>query len=176
MRRPDFFIVGAPKCGTTAMVRYLATHPDVFVARKEMHFFGKDLQFGHQFYRRAEKAYMAEFEKWEGQRRGGEGSVWYPSSKLAAAEIKAFNPDARIIIMLREPVEMLYSLYSTFCWDGNEQLPTFEEAVTAESDRRAGRNIPRRTYFAAGLLYHEVVDSRNKCAGISTRSDASASM
>ena len=48
-RRPDFFIVGAPKCGTSALAHYLAAHPDIFMGRKEMHAFGADLCFGSQF-------------------------------------------------------------------------------------------------------------------------------
>jgi len=73
--RPDFFIVGAPKSGTTAMADYLGAHPKIFLARKEMHFFGSDLRFGPQFYRRDLGAYLAEFDGWKGQRRVGEASV-----------------------------------------------------------------------------------------------------
>ena len=155
--KPDFFIVGAPKCGTTAMADYLAAHPEVFMARKEMHFFGADLRFGPQFFRRDLAAYLSEFDAWKGQRRAGEASVWYLFSTQAAAEIKAFSPEARIIIMLREPVEMLYSLYYYFLFDGNEPLPTFEQALAAEPDRLEGRRLCRQTYFAQGLAYRRVV-------------------
>ena len=155
IRKPDAFIVGAPKCGTTAMDRYLAGHPDVFTARKEMHLFGPDLQFGSQFYRRDPYAYLQEFSGWNGQRRIGESSVWYLFSTQAAREMKAFSPNARVIIMLREPAEMLHSLYNSFRFDANENLPTFEAALAAEEDRRAGRKIPSRTYLAQGLAYRE---------------------
>jgi hypothetical protein len=154
-RKPVFFIVGAPKCGTTAMDHYLAAHPDVFLARKEMHYFGSDLQFTSRFYRRDEAAYLAEFEGWKNQRCAGESSVWYLYSQKAASEIKAFNPDAKIIIMLREPAEMLHSLYLQFRFDGNEHLPTFEEALAAEPDRREGQRLGRGTYLPQGLLYRE---------------------
>ena len=109
-RRPDVFIVGAPKCGTTAMAEYLESHPEIYMAKKEMNVFGADLRFGAQFYRRDLQAYLEEFDTRNGEERAGEASVWYLFSRHAAAEIKAFNPDARIIIMLREPAEMLYSL------------------------------------------------------------------
>ncbi len=155
--RPDFFIVGAPKCGTTAMADYLAAHPDIYMARKEMHFFGLDLRFGPQFFRRDLTAYLAEFDAWKGQRRVGEASVWYLFSTQAAAEIKAFTPDARIIVMLRDPVEMLHSLYYYFLFDGNEPLPTFEQALAAEADRARGQRLCRQTYFAQGLAYRQVV-------------------
>jgi hypothetical protein len=88
--------VGAPKCGTTAMDHYLAVHPDVFMARKEMHFFGADLRFGPQFYRRDHAAYLAEFNAANGHRRAGEASVWYLFSEQAAAGMKAYSPDARV--------------------------------------------------------------------------------
>ncbi|MGA2660406.1 MAG: glycosyltransferase [Verrucomicrobiota bacterium] len=155
--RPDFFIVGAPKCGTTAMADYLAGHPEIYMARKEMHFFGADLRFGPQFFRRDLAAYLAEFDAWKGQRHAGEASVWYLFSTRAAAEIRAFSPEARIIIMLREPVEMLHSLYYYFRYDGNEPLPAFEQALAAETDRAGGRGLCRQTYFAQGLAYRQVV-------------------
>ena len=152
-KRPDFFIVGAPKCGTTALDHYLGAHPDIFMAKKELHFFGTDLRFGPQIYCRDLEGYLAEFNGWNGQRQAGESSVWYLFSSRAASEIKAFNPDARIIIMLREPVAMLYSLYNQFRFDGNENLKSFEAALAAEDERRAGHRLTRRTYFAQGLAY-----------------------
>ncbi len=155
VRRPDFFIVGAPKCGTTAMAQYLGAHPGIFMARKEMHFFGSDLHFGRSFYRRDLPAYLGEFAKRNGELRAGEASVWYLFSKTAAAEIRAFNPHAKIIIMLRQPADMLYSLYHEFRFEGSEHLPTFEEALAAEPERRAGRSLSRATYFRQGLLYRE---------------------
>jgi len=154
-KHPDFFIIGAPKCGTTAMSEYLSHHRDIYMARKEMLYFGRDLQFGPQMYRRNREDYLKEFDGWRGQSRAGEASVWYLFSQQAAAEIKAFNPEARIIIMIREPVEMLYSLYHQYRLDGNEHLPTFQAALAAQDDRRAGRKLTRRTYFRQGLIYHE---------------------
>ncbi len=154
--KPDFFIVGAPRCGTTAMSNYLAKHPDIFMARKEMHFFGSDLRFAGHFYRRDEREYLEEFANWNGQRRIGEASVWYLFSTRAAEEIKAFNPEARIIVLLREPVEMIYSLFNQFRYDGNEPLATIQEALDAEPDRRMGNGNGWQTYFAAGLIYRNV--------------------
>jgi len=154
--RPDFFIVGAPKCGSTAMSDYLAQHPEIFMGRKEMHFFGSDLRFAAHFYRRAEREYLAEFDSWNGQRRTGEASVWYLFSETAADEIKAFSPSARILVLLREPVDMMYSLYNYFRFDGNEPLGSFQEALQAEPDRRAGQRAGRQTYFASGLVYRDV--------------------
>ena len=139
------------------MNRYLAAHPDIFMARKEMHFFGADLRFGRSFYRRGLAAYLEEYATRNGELRAGEASVWYLFSKAAAAEIRAFNPNARIIIMLRQPADMLYSLYHEFRYDANEHLPSFEEALGAEGERRAGKGTSRATYFPQGLRYRETV-------------------
>lgn len=140
------------------MFHYLSAHPDVYMSdRKEMHFFGADLNFGPQIYRRTLEAYLAEYEARSGEHRAGEASVWYLLSKTAPSEIKAFNPDAEIIIMLRDPVELLHSMYYMFHYDGNEHLDSFEEALAAENLRREGRLTTRQTYFAQGLLYHDIV-------------------
>ena len=64
-----------------------------------------DLHFAPHFYRRNLEAYRQEFFQRTTQRVAGEASVWYLLSTQAATELKAFNPDARIVIMLREPVE-----------------------------------------------------------------------
>lgn len=157
VKKPDLFIVGAPKCGTTAMAAYLGAHPQIYMGKKEMHVFGSDLHFGMQFYRRALPAYLKEFKDHKGARHAGDASVWHLLSSNAAREIHAFNPASRIIVMLREPVEMLYSLYHQFRFDGNEHLPTFEQALAAEKERRAGRNVSRQTYFAQGLVYRDAV-------------------
>ena len=138
------------------MAEYLSSHPAIYMPTKEMHFFGSDLHFGRRFYRRDLEAYLAEYAAWDGQGRAGDASVWYLLSHKAAAEIKAFNPDSSIIIMLREPVEMLYSLYYQLRFDANEHLPTFEEALAAESDRKAGRRLSRDAYLSQGLIYRGI--------------------
>src|SRR5262249_1864821 len=109
-----------------------------------------------RFYRREPEDYLAEFNGWDdGRPRGGEASVWYLYSQQAASEIHSFNPDSRIIVMLREPAEMLYSLYYQFRFDANEHLQTFEEALEGEVERRLGRGVRRPTYFVQGLIYRQ---------------------
>ena len=149
--------MGAPKCATTALAEYLCAHSAVFMPPKELHFFGRDLNFGPRFFRRDLQSYMSEYAGWNGQSSGGEASVLYLFSTRAAREIHEFNPQARIIIVLRDPVEVIYSLYHQFRFDANEHLPTFEEALEAEEDRRLGRRISRSTYFVQGLVYRDVV-------------------
>jgi hypothetical protein len=156
MRRPDFFIVGAPKCGTTALIEYLKQHPDVFVPeRKELDYFGSDLVF--KDYSLSEERYLSWFTGANGQKRAGEGSVWYLRSTRAAAEIKAFSPTARIIIMLRNPVDVMHALHSQRVYNGNEDIEDFAAALEAEEDRRRGLRLPQRATDDFGCFYRETV-------------------
>ncbi len=152
MRRPDLFIVGAPKCGTTALYTYLRRHPEVYMAPiKEPHFFGSDLPFAD---RRpvSEAEYLGYFrDARPHHRRVGEASVWYLYSTRAAAEIRAYSPDARIVIMLRNPVDMMYSLHSQRRFTGIEDIADFAAALRAEPDRRRGVGLPRRGMLHGGL-------------------------
>jgi hypothetical protein len=153
MRKPDFFIVGAPKCGTTAMNDYLREHPEIFIpAKKEIHFFGTDLPFvkGKPV---TEQEYLAYFSPARGEKRAGESSVWYLYSQQAATEIRAFNPATHIIIMLRNPIDMMYSLHSQRVYNDNENIADFAEALAAEADRRQGKRLYHKASDAMGSLY-----------------------
>lgn len=157
MTRPNFFIVGAPRCGTTALYEYLQQHPDVFMPyRKEPHFFGDDLP------QRPPPldldGYLRLFAGGAGHRGVGEATVWYLYSASAAEQIRAFNPEARIIIMLRRPVEMMYSLHGLLLFTGWEDIDDFEAAVAAEPERRAGRRLPRGTWWPTALQYTWLAD------------------
>ena len=154
MRGPDFFIVGAPKCGTTAMNSYLGQHPEVFMPeQKELHYFGTDLN--SPVYVRDKDEYLAHFSEVCDEKRIGEASVWYLYSKSAAKEIKDFCPSASIVIMLRNPVDMLYSLHSQFLYNGNEDIRNFEAALDAEEDRKRGLRVPKSALLVEGLYYRE---------------------
>ena len=156
--KPNFFIVGAPKCGTTSLHEYLQRHPDVFMPFfKEPHFFGSDLE-GSRFrqFRNKPDRYLKLFRDARGEQRIGESSPWYLASGRAAEEIYTYDPKAKIIIMLRNPVDMLYSMWSQFPYSGNEQIETFEEALAAEADRRAGMRIRRAAHCITGLKYTQM--------------------
>lgn len=156
MREPDFFIVGAPKCGTTAMNEYLKKHPDIFIPyRKEPHFFGSDLESNWWFDSDSER-YFSLFSDARNEKRVGEASVYYMYSKRAAAEIKEFAPSGKIIVMLRNPVDMIYSYHSACLYNGNEDIADFEEALEAEQDRREGHRVPPGAPFPEGLFYSRI--------------------
>lgn len=155
MRKPNFFIVGAPKCGTTSVANYLAEHPDVFMALGEPHFFGRDIVYGPR--RPSEVEYLRMFSEAGGVRCLGDKSVFYLLSRVAAHEIKKFSPDAKIVAVIRNPVEMVYSLHGQYYTrSGRENIASFEHALDAEDDRRKGRRIPKRAGFAEALYYSEI--------------------
>lgn len=160
LRPPEFFIVGAPKSGTTAMDSYLGRHPAIHMSyRKEMHFFGRDLiRVPHEFFVLDEQRYRWMFRGAQLQQRVGEASVMYLMSKSAPSEIRAFNPDSRIIIMLRQPADMLYAYHSQLLWGTYEDIEDFSEALAAEPERRAGRRMPRCAMMHNALFYREVAD------------------
>ena len=160
--RPNFFLVGAPRSGTTAMYSLLKQHPEVYLSiLKEPHFFGTDLTVQPHTIREPD-LYLGLFANAGGCKRVGEGSVWYLTSSRAAREIREFAPAAKILALLREPAEMAYSLYHLYRRTGNEDLPSFEEALAAQEERRAGRWIPAGTYFPEGLQYVEVARAADK--------------
>lgn len=139
-RLPDFFIVGAPKAGTTALATYLAQHPDVFMPRaKELHYFGSDLDYRRRRPSRGE--YLASFAGVGGARRVGEASVGYLYSALAPTDMLAFNPAADILIMLRDPIEMIQAQHNQLVFSGDEDIADLEEALAAEADRERGQSI-----------------------------------
>jgi hypothetical protein len=153
---PDFFIVGAPKCGTTSLNAYLAAHPAIFMARKEQHFFGSDL--ADIWPQPTSERYFDSFAGSEYATRRGDAGVWYLRSRVAAEEIHAYNPSAQIIAILRDPVDMLPSYHSQLLWRDWETIQDFGQALAAESDRRNGRRIPRKNGGNPWrLLYRDVV-------------------
>ena len=77
----------------------------------------------------------------KGEKRLGEASVWYLYSKTAAQEIYSFNPDAQIVVMLRNPADMLYSQHSQFLYNGNEDIEDFSEALAAEPERTKPESV-----------------------------------
>jgi hypothetical protein len=137
------------------MADYLRQHPDVFFPRKkEFHFFGSDLRVLDRP-RITKEKYLFYFASPQDEKRVGEGSVWHLYSKLAASEIKAFCPSANIIIMLRNPVEMMYALHSQHLYTGNEDIEDFEAALDAEEDRKRGLRVPKHRSVAGDLLYRD---------------------
>jgi hypothetical protein len=135
------------------MYTYLAHHPRVFMSKiKEPHHFGSDLPFAFRPY--ADRArYLELFDKARHDQIAGEASVEYLYSKAAPREIQELSPSAKIIIMLRDPVELVRSAHVHNLYHMNEDLTELEEALAAEDDRRRGRRIPSTCLAPLTLQY-----------------------
>lgn len=156
MKKPDFFIVGAPRCGTTSMNTYLKQHPDIFMGQKESHFFATDLS--SPWFIKGRDQYLSLFSGAEDEKRVGEASVMYLYSRNAAENIKKFVAEAKIIIMLRNPADLLCSLHNHNLSVGIEDIADFETAINAETDRKHGLRLPDRDiHLLEGLYYREFV-------------------
>jgi sulfotransferase family protein len=145
-RKPDTFIIGAPKAGTTSLYGYLREHPQVFMSReKEPGYFAPDMPHprrGQPYtFPTDEKRYMDLFSRAKTETRIGEASTSYLASLEAARLIHAFQPDARIIVMLRNPVDLIYSLYQHRVVHGSESIDDFGASLELDEDRRSGRRL-----------------------------------
>jgi hypothetical protein len=157
MKRPDFFIVGAPKCGTTSLCRYLDAHPDIFISKpKEPKFFCSDLNNSNLISNLTMNQYLNLFSNAK-DKICGEGSPWYLVSKIAPKKIYEFNPNAKIIIMLREPVSLLYSLHGQRLVALTEDIEDFQLALEADADRRLGKNLPKTANIPVVYTYSDIV-------------------
>jgi hypothetical protein len=169
LERPDperrstswFSIVGAPRCGTTSLVRYLSDHRDICFSRpKEPHFFSRHAvedEAESSALERTKALYLDRFYR----HRSGEpvladGSVSYlyaPERLLPALELW---PDARFILAVRNPVEMLQSLHLRHLYNGDETVREFSRAWALVEERRQGRKIPRGCADPRFLDYKQI--------------------
>jgi len=132
--KPGFFIVGAPKCGTTAWVNYLRPHPQIhFAPVKEPHFFSTDLP-GFQSVADLED-YLKLFAGADQGQVAAEASVMYLYSKVAAEKIRAFSPDAKIVIFLRRQEDFLPSLHHQYLYNFRESIEDFCQAWKLSGNR-----------------------------------------
>lgn len=155
--KPNFFLAGAPKCGTTSLYDYLVTHPQIFLPTvKEPHYFSTDFPtYGYGWVRGTERwgqrlelsDYIGFFEEASPEQTVlGDCSVMYLYSEVAARNIFKFNPDAKFVLMLRNPVDVVHALHATFLKDCVEDEPDFEKAWRLQEARAAGRNLPPKRF------------------------------
>lgn len=156
MKKPNFFIPGAPKSGTSSLYYYLRGHPNVFMSEpKEPHFFASDL--GDFRSTTSLENYKALYEQADSQHKVvGEASTMYLFSDCAMEQIYNFNPQARLVVMLRNPVELVQSFHSHLLYLRHETEKNFQIAWDLQEERRAGRGIPRKCRGVRRLQYREV--------------------
>jgi hypothetical protein len=154
------FIVGAPRCGTTALSEYLRTHPEIcFSTPKEPHFFLRyDLrsenteQLRETVLNRYLDLYFAERH---GSSLFAEGSVSYFYAPEQLEPILRLWPRAKFIICLRNPLQMVPSLHQRLFYNGDETERQFDRAWSLVPERRNGRYIPRSCIEPRFLDYWE---------------------
>jgi hypothetical protein len=160
---PDFYIVGHPKCGTTALYEMLRSHPQVFMPDlKEPWFFAGDMRPRFQPARTGAVPetladYTRLFEPAAAGQLTGEASSSYLRSHEAAARIAELRPDARIIAIFREPAGFLRSLHGQLLLDHIESEKDLSRAIALEPARREARDVPRRSHLPQMLLYSEYI-------------------
>ena len=152
---PNFFIVGAPKCGTTALSEYLKTHKDIFISNpKEIHFFASDFKKLSCAKNLEEYISLFNVDTYD-YKAIGEASVFHLYSDDAIENIYNFNKDAKIIVMLRSPIDYIYSYHSQALFAGNEIIEDFKHAWSMQKSRKLGNNIPSTCKSKKILLYKE---------------------
>jgi hypothetical protein len=155
---PNFFIVGAPRCGTTALSRYISQHPQICLSRpKETHFlfaspgdyssFQAYLdQYRNQFFCHCRQNHLAI----------GEGSVTYIYSDEVLERILSVNPEAKFIAMVRNPIDVLRSYHFRMLYLMDEDCWDFQEAWERQESRWRGENLPPLCREPRFLQYKEV--------------------
>ena len=147
----DFFIVGAPKAATTSLYHYLDEHPEIEMSSKKEpdYFLGKPIQEQGIYYGKNRINTLDKYESLFAQKEGaiyGEGSVSYLFYENVAEDIKKYNPNAKIIIMLRNPIDRAFSHYLMDCRLGLVS-DSFEDIINKKSK-----------YKNAHLFYQQYIE------------------
>lgn len=169
-RWPDFFIVGAPRCGTTSLYYYLKGHPDIFMPSvKEPHFFADPDEIRAVVAARGfaappgmvkrEEDYLRLFKKARSGQITGEASVNYLAHHESAHRIKEKNPRAKIIAVLRQPIDRAYSYYNYLLGPSGRigREGSFYEVLQEERSYVAKYSDDWGVYIGRGL-YHDQVE------------------
>lgn len=166
-RLPNFLVLGAAKAGTTSLYRYLAQHPEIFMSpQKEPSFFALegdqpefagpgDASMNRLAVTRLED-YLELFSGAHGHAARGEASVLYLYAPGAARRIRRYVPHARLIVMLRNPVDRAYSAYLHLRRDGRETVDSFGRALDLEEQRIAAGWQHLWHYRRMGLYSEQV--------------------
>jgi len=150
---PNFFIVGAAKAGTTSLWVYLSQHREIGmpIAWKEPSFFSPNYQIF-----RDHQSYLDLFAHANRKKAIGEASHAYLTSPESAELILQTYPDAKIIVVLRNPAERAFSLYQWMIREGFEWVFPFEKALDVEDARMKDEEFKLHTpqYYYNYLYYH----------------------
>lgn len=164
--KPTFYIIGAPKCGTTSWAAYLAQHPMVrFSEPKELNHFSVDLRTAHNCIVTSDDDYEARFDRPSSIPAAGEATPLYLYSSEAVPRIAAYTPDAKIVILLREPVSFFRSLHQQFLYRRIETQADPRKAWNL-SGQRQFPNHPDGEAVARHLDYKAIGDFNTQVARV----------
>lgn len=163
MNRPTFFIIGAARAGTTTLYSYLQKHSKIFMPEDELYkepAFFSSLKQGMRL-----ENYLSIFKNADNRHQCiGEASTAYLTDPTSAKKIYKYNSNAKIIIILRNPADRAYSLYTWMVQQGYEWVGSFEKALQLESIRK-NKNIPtffepeyywNYMYYSSGLYFKQI--------------------
>ncbi|MGM0584156.1 MAG: sulfotransferase family protein [Pseudomonadota bacterium] len=158
--RPNLFLVGAAKSGTTALAELLSEQPEIFRPHvKEPSWWSSD-------YRRGEATVKLESQadydrlfapaRTAGARYALDASTSHLHSEVAIGRILAYRPDARFVVSLRDPVQMAHAFHMETLFNANEDVEDFETAWSLQAERAAGRRLPPACHEPAKLQYRTI--------------------
>ncbi|WP_299160569.1 sulfotransferase [uncultured Eudoraea sp.] len=181
---PNLFIVGAAKAGTTSLYNYLKQHPDVYVSPiKEPNYFGSDINW-HNFREDYKISTMIDFQKYfshhdldekhnafldskenylklfrneRGEKVLAEFSTSYLYSKYAASELHTFNPDAKIIILVREPVSRTFSHFFMDVMGGRQNTKCILQSLKEDFENES-KGYGITNLYIDMSLYHDQIE------------------
>ena len=167
MKKPNLFLVGHPRTGTSSMHDYLNQHPDIFMSPiKEPNYFAKDFHAeSDRFHNKAlyfpfrtKKRYLKCYKNWGKEKIGGEASASNLYSKIAHQEIYRFNSHSKIIMSFREPVDFLCTYHSTAMFSLGENIRDLQTALAREAERKKGKYLSKRVITPSWLYYNEFIN------------------
>src|SRR5215211_5523906 len=156
MTMPNFLIIGAMKSGTTALYYYLEQHPEIYMSPvKEPNFFSSQERENAADAVTNIGTYQHLFRGGSGEKAIGEASHSYLYEPSAAAEIRRHVPEARLIAILRNPIDRAYSHFLHMVRSGAEPLDDFAQALREE---KVGVHKERtfQDYIGRGLYYDQL--------------------
>lgn len=158
---PNFYMVGAAKCGTTSLYQHLRRHPQIFLpSMKEPNFFTAEAPEGESAFAvprcRSLEEYRHLYAKAQSAVAIGDGSNSYLWDENSPKLIREVSPEAKIIIMLRDPIERAHSFYLMNLRCGDDDSPTFQEALRRDNARCKQSWFTSWLYVEAGMYYAQV--------------------
>ena len=155
--KPSFFIIGAPKCGTTSLYRYLTLHPNIIMSKpKEPHYFSDDINNGRISELGKYLNCFNHVDEKEEIKAIGEASTLYLYSKIAIKNILSFNKNARFIVMLRNPIDIVYTYHQVAMKVFGETQSNFINAWNLQDERMQGYKVPAACPDKKLLAYGEI--------------------